>query len=53
MNPPDKLHEPDEGNRTTLEHRGLEHVGVLRVQLRLEWLLQHFPPRLVWAVTSA
>ena len=50
MNPPDKLHEPDERNRITLEHRGLEHVGVLLVHLRLEWLLQHFPPRLVWAV---
>jgi CBS domain-containing membrane protein len=30
--------------------RGFEHVGVLLTHLRLEWLLQHFPPRLVWAV---
>jgi CBS domain-containing membrane protein len=28
----------------------LEHVGVLLGHLRLGWLLQHFPPRLVWAV---
>ena len=32
------------------EHRGFEHVGVLLAHLRLEWLLQHFPPRLVWAI---
>jgi CBS domain-containing membrane protein len=31
------------------EH-GFEHVGVLLTHLRLEWLLLHFPPRLVWAV---
>ena len=32
------------------EHSGFEHVGVLLAHMRLEWLLQHFPPRLVWAV---
>jgi len=31
------------------EHLGLEHVGVLLGHLRLKWLLQHFPTRLVWA----
>ena len=33
-----------------VEHHGLEHVGVLLATLRLEWLLQHFPSRVVWAV---
>ncbi|MGB6742595.1 MAG: HPP family protein [Terracidiphilus sp.] len=32
------------------EHNGFEHVGVLLTHMRMEWLLQHFPPRLVWAV---
>jgi len=32
------------------EHNGFEHVGVLLTHVRMEWLLQHFPPRLVWAV---
>lgn len=32
------------------EHNGFEHVGVLLKHMRMEWLLQHFPPRLVWAV---
>jgi CBS domain-containing membrane protein len=50
MNSPEKLHNPDERNHAAVEHRGLEHVGVLLAHLRLEWLLQHFPPRLVWAV---
>ncbi|HEY5213833.1 MAG TPA: HPP family protein [Acidobacteriaceae bacterium] len=31
------------------EHNGFEHVGVLLAHMRMEWLLQHFPPRLVWA----
>jgi CBS domain-containing membrane protein len=31
------------------EHNGFEHVGVLLTHMRMEWLLQHFPPRLVWA----
>jgi CBS domain-containing membrane protein len=32
------------------EHNGFEHVGVLLAHMRMEWLLQHFPSRLVWAV---
>ncbi len=32
------------------EHSGFEHVGVLLTHMRMEWLVQHFPPRLVWAV---
>jgi CBS-domain-containing membrane protein len=32
------------------EHNGFEHVGVLLTHMRMAWLLQHFPPRLVWAV---
>ena len=32
------------------EHNGFEHVGVLLTHMRMEWLLQHFPPRVVWAV---
>jgi CBS-domain-containing membrane protein len=28
----------------------IEHVPVLLAHLRLEWLLQHFPTRVVWAV---
>jgi CBS-domain-containing membrane protein len=28
----------------------IEHVSVLLAHLRLEWLLQHFPTRVVWAV---
>ncbi len=41
-----------------IEHHGqaspalsnLDHVGVLLTHLRLDWLLKHFPPRLVWAL---
>jgi len=29
--------------------RGPEHVAVLLGRLRLAWLLNHFPPRVVWA----
>ena len=29
---------------------GLEHVAVLVERLRLAWLLDHFPPRVVWSV---
>ena len=29
---------------------GFEHVGVLLAHMRLQWLLQRFPSRLVWAV---
>ncbi|MGA8669410.1 MAG: HPP family protein [Terracidiphilus sp.] len=28
----------------------IEHVSVLLAHLRLEWLLQHFPTRIVWAI---
>jgi CBS domain-containing membrane protein len=34
----------------TAEHNGFEHVGILLAHIRMEWLLQHFPSRLVWAV---
>jgi len=27
-----------------------EHVGALLTHMRMEWLLRHLPPRLVWAV---
>ncbi|MGB6132815.1 MAG: HPP family protein [Acidobacteriaceae bacterium] len=27
-----------------------EHVGTLLTHVRMEWLLRHLPPRLVWAV---
>ena len=30
--------------------RGTEHVAVLLDRLRLAWLLDHFPPRLVWSI---
>ena len=29
---------------------GIEHVPMLLAHLRLEWLLQHFPTRVVWAI---
>jgi CBS domain-containing membrane protein len=32
------------------EHNGFEHVGLLLMHMRMEWLLLHFPPRLVWAL---
>jgi CBS domain-containing membrane protein len=32
------------------EHNGFEHVRVLLTHMRMEWLLQHFPSRLVWAL---
>jgi CBS domain-containing membrane protein len=32
------------------EHSGFQHVGILLTHMRMEWLLRHFPPRLVWAV---
>lgn len=40
----------NERNDARAEHNGFEHVGVLLTHMRMEWLLQHFPPRLVWAV---
>ena len=30
--------------------RSFEHAGVVLKRLRVDWLLQHFPPRLVWTV---
>ncbi len=50
MTLPSELNNLDERDRATAEHRGFEHVGVLLAHMRLEWLLQHFSPRLVWAV---
>ena len=29
---------------------GIEHVPMLLAHLRLKWLLQHFPARVVWAI---
>ena len=40
----------DEHSDARGEHGSFEHVRVLLRRTRLEWLLQHFPPRLVWAV---
>jgi CBS domain-containing membrane protein len=40
----------DEHHDARAEHSGFEHVRVLLAHMRMEWLLQHFPPRLVWAV---
>src|ERR1700679_1374708 len=40
----------DEHDDARAEHSGFEHVGILLTHMRMEWLLQHFPPRLVWAV---
>ena len=31
-------------------HTGFEHVVVLLTHLRMAWLLEHLPPRLVWAI---
>jgi CBS domain-containing membrane protein len=39
-----------EQHHTGAEHSSFEHVGVLLAHMRLAWLLQHFSPRLVWAV---
>ena len=40
----------DEHRDARAEHNGFEHVGVLLTHMRVAWLLQHFAPRLVWAV---
>jgi CBS-domain-containing membrane protein len=40
----------NEQNRARAERGGFEHVGGLLARMRMEWLLRHFPPRLVWAV---
>ncbi len=34
----------------SIEHEGFEHVVVLLEHLRLNWLLRHFPPRIIHAV---
>jgi hypothetical protein len=36
-------------NHASATQGSFEHVGVLLAHMRLQWLLQHFPPRLVWA----
>ena len=40
----------DKHNHASATHSNFEHVAVLLAHMRLQWLLQHFPPRLVWAV---
>jgi hypothetical protein len=50
MTSPNELDTRDEPKQATVEHRGFEHVGVLLAHMRLQWLLEHFPPRLVWAI---
>lgn len=39
-----------EQHHASAESRSFEHVGVLLAHMRLEWLLQHFSPHMVWAV---
>jgi CBS domain-containing membrane protein len=40
----------DKQNHVSVTRGSFEHVGALLAHMRLEWLLQHFPPCLVWAV---
>ena len=40
----------DDQSHASAGHGSFEHVGVLLTHMRLEWLLQRFSPRLVWAV---
>jgi CBS domain-containing membrane protein len=40
----------NEHHNARTDRNGFDHVGVLLSNMRMEWLLQHFPPRLVWAV---
>jgi CBS-domain-containing membrane protein len=40
----------NEPKHARAEHGNFEHVSVLLSHMRLEWLLHHFAPRLVWAV---
>ena len=40
----------DKQNQASATHGNFEHVSALLAHMRLQWLLQHFPPRLVWAV---
>ena len=37
-------------NQASAMYSNFEHAAVQLAHLRLQWLLQHFPPRLVWAV---
>jgi CBS domain-containing membrane protein len=47
---PKESNTPNEPHQTPAEHSGFEHVGILLAHLRLKWLLQHFPSRLMWAI---
>lgn len=47
---PNKPDTRDGPNQAAAEHRAFEHVGILLAHLRLKWLLQRFPSRLVWAI---
>lgn len=40
----------DQSVESNFAHSSFEHVGVLLAHMRLDWLLEHFPPRFVWAV---
>jgi hypothetical protein len=40
----------DKQNHANATHGNLDHVPVLLAHMRLEWLLQHFPSRVVWAI---
>jgi CBS domain-containing membrane protein len=44
---PDRLGKQTHASAT---HSNFEHVVALLAHMRLQWLLQHFPPRLVWAL---
>lgn len=41
---------PDKRSRASVGPNGSEHLGVLLAHLRLNWLLNHFSPRLVWTI---
>jgi CBS-domain-containing membrane protein len=36
-------------NHASATHSSFDHIPALLAHLRLEWLLQHFPSRVVWA----
>ncbi len=40
----------DKQNQVSATHGSFEHIPALLAHLRLDWLLQHFPSRVVWAV---
>jgi len=40
----------DKQNHTNETHGSLEQVPLLLAHLRLQWLLEHFPARVVWAL---